>query len=97
MTALPPKTNPLRCLTGALIAGTLGMLLYRLTGAIAYVFATHAVSYHNQLVYSLAVAVRTLVVGLCTLATGVFGIIAVGLVALTLQLLWERWVQGEQA
>ncbi|BCX11145.1 MAG: hypothetical protein KatS3mg067_0083 [Thermosynechococcus sp.] len=97
MTLLPSKTNPLHCLTGALIAGTLGLLLYRLTGAIAYLFASHAVSTHNQLVYSLAVAVRTLVVGLCTLATGVFSIIALGLVALTLQLLWERWVQREQA
>ncbi|AHB88484.1 hypothetical protein NK55_05885 [Thermosynechococcus sp. NK55a] len=97
MTLLTSKTDPLRCLTGALIAGTLGILLYRLTGAIAYLLATHAVSPHNQLVYSLAVAVRTLVVGLCTLATGVFSIIALGLVALTLQLLWERWIQREQA
>ncbi|MFN3678973.1 DUF3082 domain-containing protein [Thermosynechococcus sp.] len=97
MTVLPPKTSPLRCLSGALIAGTLGMLLYQLTGAIAAIFATQAVSYHNQLVYGVAVAVRTLVVGLCTLAMGVFSIIAVGLVALALQLLWERWLQREQA
>ncbi len=91
-----PTPTPLRCLTGACIAGTLGLLLYRLTGTIAYSFASHAVSTHNQVIYSLTVAVRTLVVGLCTLGTGVFSIIGVGLVALSVQLLWQRWVQPSQ-
>lgn len=80
-----PKTTPLRCLTGALLAGTLGLLLYRLTSAIAYSFATHPMTSHNQLAYSLSVAIRTLVVGVCTLGTGVFSLIAVGLVGLALQ------------
>lgn len=88
--------TPVRCLTGACIAGTLGLLLYRLTAAIAHSFASHPVSTHNQLIYGLTVAVRTIVVGICTLGTGVFSIIGVGLVALSVQLLWQRWIQPSQ-
>lgn len=80
-----PKTTPLRCLTGAMLAGTLGLLLYRLTSAIAYAFAAHPMPSHNQIAYSISVAVRTLVVGMCSLGTGVFSLIAVGLVGLAIQ------------
>jgi len=82
-------TTPLRCFTGAFIAGSLGILLYRLTQAVAYSFATHPLHSHSQIAQSLSTAVRTLVVGLCTMATGVFSIAALGLLGLGIQILWQ--------
>lgn len=91
--AVKPQTSPLRCLSGALLAGSLGLLLYRLTQAIALSFATHPLHSENQLVQSITVAVRTLVVGLATMGTGIFSLSALGLIALAVQLLLQRWRQ----
>ncbi|MDS3861062.1 DUF3082 domain-containing protein [Thermosynechococcaceae cyanobacterium BACA0444] len=82
-------TTPLRCLTGALVAGTLGILLYRLTQAIAYSFTTHPLHSQSQIAQSLSVAIRTLVVGLSTMATGIFGLAALGLIGLGIQLMLQ--------
>jgi hypothetical protein len=79
--------SPLRTLSGSLIAGTLGVLMYRLTSAIALSFATHPYHGHSQISLSLSSATRTLVVGLSSLATGIFALAALGLVGLSLQLL----------
>jgi hypothetical protein len=43
---------------------------------------------------NIAIAVRTLVVGISTLATAVFSLVAVGLVALAIQLTVQRFTQG---
>lgn len=84
------QATPLKCVIGAFVAGSLALLLYRLTAAIAASFAAHPVTSHNQIAHSLSVAVRTLVVGMSTMATGIFSIAALGLVGLGIQLL----VQG---
>jgi hypothetical protein len=84
------KASPLRCFTGALIAGSLAMALYQLTAAIASSFASKPVPVGNMTTTNIAVAVRTLVVGMSTLATAVFGIAALGLVALGVQLLVKQ-------
>ncbi len=89
MAEVPTPTTPLRCLTGAFIAGTLGLLLYRLTQAIAYSFATHPLTSQSQIAQGLSVAVRTLVVGLCTMGTGIFSIAALGLIGLAIQILLQ--------
>ncbi len=86
MAETPTPASPLRCLTGALIAATLGILLYRLTQAIATSFAAHPFITESQIAQGLAVAVRTLVVGLSTMATGIFSLAALGLVGLAIQL-----------
>lgn len=82
--------NPLHCLTGAMVASIFAMLLYRLTSAIAASFAAHPLSVTNQTAASLSVAVRTLVVGMSTLATAVFALAALGLLGLGLQLIGQR-------
>ena len=89
-TPLEAPVTPLRALSGALLSGTLGILLYRLTQAIAQSFATHPFQSSNQIALNLSIAIRTLVVGLSTLATGIFAIAALGLVALAGQLLLKR-------
>lgn len=81
----PP--NPLRCLTGALISGGLANALYSLTAAIAQSFAAKPIHSDNVAVVNISSAVRTLVVGISALGTGIFGLVAIGLVALAIQIL----------
>ena len=81
--------SPLRSLTGALIAGTFALGLYKLTQAIATSFATKPLSSTNPLALSISAAVRTLVVGASTLATGIFAIAAFSLVLLALQVAFQ--------
>lgn len=82
--------SPLRCLVGALIAGGLAIALYFLTSSIAQAFAAKPIQSDNVLVWKITIAVRTLVVGISTLGTGVFGFISVGLVGLAIQILVQR-------
>jgi len=82
--------TPLRCLTGALISGGLASALYSLTVAIAQTFAAKPIHSDNVAVVNIASAVRTLVVGMSALGTGIFALVAVGLVALAIQLLIQK-------
>ncbi len=84
----PP--NPLNCLSGALISGGLATALYFLTTSIVQTFAAKPVHSNNLLVVNITAAVRTLVVGMSALATGIFGLVAIGLVALAIQLLVQK-------
>jgi hypothetical protein len=79
--ALP---SPLKCLSGALISGGIGLALYFLTSSIAHTFADKPLASTNATAVNIAIAVRTLVVGVSTLATFVFSFIAVGLVAVAI-------------
>ncbi|NJR58011.1 MAG: DUF3082 domain-containing protein [Cyanobacteria bacterium CRU_2_1] len=88
--AEPASPTPLRCFTGAFIAGGLGYALYLLTRSIAEVFANKPLPTGNYVATNIAVAVRTLVVGMSTLGTAIFGISAVGLIALGIQLLIKQ-------
>ncbi len=85
--ALP---GPLRCLSGSVVAGGLAIALYSLTSAIASNFASKPIQSPNFTVVNITVAVRTLVVGVSALATGIFGLIALGLAALAIQVLFTR-------
>jgi hypothetical protein len=87
-TQVPP--TPLRCITGAAMSGGLGYALYLLMISIATTFAKKPIHSDNQLVISLTSAVRTLVVGVVALGTGIFGIVTIGLLALAVQLLIQQ-------
>lgn len=77
--------TPLRCLISALMAGGLATGCYFLTAAIAQNFASKPLPSANVTAMNIAIAVRTLVVGVASLATFVFGFVAVGLVAFAIQ------------
>ncbi len=77
--------TPLRSSLGALIASGFAIALYRVTGSISQGFAQKPLHSDNALVVKISIAVRTLVVGLSTLATFIFAIVAVALVALAIQ------------
>jgi Protein of unknown function (DUF3082) len=87
LTTPAKKVTPLSCFTGAMLSGTLGLLIYRLTTAIAQSFAAHPAPTSQPLTYNLSVAVRTLVVGMTTLGAGIFTLAAVGLLGLGIKLL----------
>ncbi|MEC4815557.1 MAG: DUF3082 domain-containing protein [Scytonema sp. PMC 1069.18] len=82
--------TPVRCLTGAVISGGMAYALYSLMIAIATTFATKPIHSDNPIVVNISSAVRTLVVGVIALGTGIFGIVAIGLLALAVQLLFQQ-------
>ena len=93
----PAAENPLstkrilRAFTGTLMAGTIAMLCYKMLTAVATSFANKPVTSDNITVINLSAAVRTLVLGTITLATGVFAIAAIGLMLLGSQMIWQRF------
>ncbi|MBD1862308.1 MULTISPECIES: DUF3082 domain-containing protein [Trichocoleus] len=99
----PPKSNsaseaqalpgPFRCLSGALISGSLAFAGYKLTMSIATTFAAKPIHSDNATVLNIASAVRTLVVGVVALGAGVFGFAALGLLALGVQVAIQRFSQ----
>jgi len=89
------KPTPLRCLVGASISGSLGYALYLLTTSIAISFATKPIQSNNPFVINLSAAVRTLVVGVSTLATCLFAITTLGLILLAIQLVIQSFNKQE--
>jgi len=85
---IPP--TPLRCFVGSGIAGSLGWALYLLTSSIALTFATKPVMSDKAMVQRIASAVRTLVLGLASLGTFIFAFVAIGLILLGIQLLFQK-------
>ena len=85
--------GPVRCLTGALMSGGLAIALYSLTVAIARNFAAKPIHSDNPAVVNIASAVRTLVVGIAALGAGIFGVVAIGLVALAIQVSIQRIIK----
>jgi hypothetical protein len=77
--------SPLRCLTGAIVSGGMAIGLYSLTGKIAITFAAQPTGNRTTMAVNIAAAVKTLVLGSTALGTAVFGIIAVSLVGLAIQ------------
>jgi hypothetical protein len=82
--------TPLRCFTGAAIASGIATILYFLTQSIIQTFASKPLPTSNVTAVNISIAVRTLVMGLSTLATAIFAIAAVGLVALGIQLFIQQ-------
>lgn len=80
----------LRCFSGSALASGLGLLLYRMTLAIAETFANKPVTSDNVTVINLSAAVRTLVIGIVALGAAVFAIAALGLLLLGIQLIVQR-------
>ena len=89
-TTVPKNVSPWRCWLGTLISGSLAIALYLLTSSIAHTFAAKPIPSTNPLAMNIAVAVRTLVMGIAALGTGVFGLVALGLFALGIQILVQR-------
>ncbi len=85
------EITPLNALMGGIISGSLGVAAYKLMLAIAITYSQKPVTFTNPMAVNIASAVRTLVVGVVALAACLFGIVGLGLVALTIKLLIEKF------
>lgn len=93
-TELAPPAKILKCFSGSFVAGIIALLAYRLTISIATTFANKPIVSDNPTVMNLASAVRTLVVGMVALGSGVFGLAALGLFLLGIQLTVQRLLKA---
>ena len=87
-TRQPP--TPLRCILGAIVAGFIASLMWKLTNSIAISFASTPIDSPNMIVIRMSTAVRTLVVGMSSLGTGIFALAAFGLTGLAIQLILTK-------
>lgn len=82
-------------LLGAIIAGGLTYPLYQLTTAIISSYADQPLPDNNQTAAAIAVAVRTLVMGLSVLVTALFVFVAAGLLLLAMQTAIQ-WIKNKE-
>ena len=74
-----PRKGPLSFLTGALTSGLLAWFCLGLSGRVVGYYAEHPPHYDAQIAQSIATALKTLLVGMCFLATFSFAFIGIGL------------------
>jgi len=84
-----PRKGPLSFLSGSLTAGLLGWLCLGLSQRVVTHYALHPPSYSSAIAQSIATAMKTLIVGMCFLATFSFGFIALGLLLVFLRSLGQ--------
>ena len=84
------KITPIRCFTGSAISGGLGVASYLLTKSIVVTYTTMPIKFNNPMAVRIASTVRTLIMGLTILATFLFGMVAIGLIALGIKLIIEE-------
>jgi Protein of unknown function (DUF3082) len=93
--AAPPPPTPLRCLLGSIVSGGIAFLIWQLTQSIALSFARTPIVSDNRIVVRMSTAIRTLVVGMSAMGTGIFALACVGLFALGIQILFTKKPEEE--
>ena len=78
--------TPIRCISGAAVSGAIATALYFLSASIIDTFAHKPIHSHKVVTLNIAAAVRTLVMGMSIMATAIFAIATLGLLALAIQL-----------
>jgi hypothetical protein len=79
------QTSPLRCFVSSGIAGVIAFGAYSLLHSIMQTYGAKVITSHNPVVIDITTAVRTMVMGIVALGTGVFSLAAVGLFLLGIQ------------
>jgi hypothetical protein len=87
--------TPSRCFTGGILSGGMAFAMYKLVIAIATNFANKPLHSPNPLVLNISSLVRTAVVGVFMMGTGIFGIVTLGLFALGIQLFIQKFGSKE--
>ncbi|OAY84250.1 hypothetical protein ACMD2_05448 [Ananas comosus] len=80
-----PPPSPAQAFLGGIAAGVIALILYKFTTTIEAALNRQAIS-DNFSVRQITITIRTIVNGLCYLATFVFGINSIGLTLYSLQL-----------
>jgi hypothetical protein len=95
--AAPPSAEakgPASFLAGALTSALLGWLSLALSRRVVGYYLAHPPHYDSALAQSIATALKTLIVGMCFLATFSFGFIGLGLLLVFLRSLLPTARQG---
>lgn len=87
--AQPVPPTPLKNLIGAAIAALLAWGLYLITNNVAHKLALSPLRDAESLAAKIGAIVRTFLLAVGTGATMIFAVVAVGLVFLTIQQLWQ--------
>jgi len=75
-----PRKGPLSFLTGALTSGLLAWLALGLSRRVLAHYASHPPHFSSAIAQNIATAMKTLIVGMCFLASFSFAFIGLGLV-----------------
>ncbi|MDY6806388.1 MAG: DUF3082 domain-containing protein [Cyanobacteriota bacterium] len=84
------KVGPFQCMASSAIASGLAVAMYSLMHSIAETFAKKPIVSDNPFVVNISSLVRSLVVAIAALATCMCTIVAIGLMALAIQLIVQR-------
>ncbi len=82
-----------RCLTNAALFGAIAFGFYNMTQAIAHQFAAKPIHSDQYIVVQMSATVRTIVVGLMTMGTGVFSFLTFGLILLAIKLTFQKIIK----
>lgn len=82
--------TPTRCFSGGAISGALAIAAYLLTKSVVLTYAEVPITFNNPMAARIASTVRTLIMGITTMATFVFVMVTVGLFALGVQLIFKK-------
>ena len=74
-----PKKGPLSFLSGALTSSLFAWISYLVSRNVVVYFTIHTNNYNSPIAQSVASGFKTLVIGMCFLATFTFGFIGLGL------------------
>lgn len=84
------KITPMRCFSGSAISGVLGFAAYLLTKSVIVTYTTMPIKFNNPMAIRIATTVRTLMMGLTIMATFLFGMVTIGLIALGIKLILDE-------
>ena len=83
------KKGPLSFLSGALTSGLFAWLSFALSQRMVLYFTIHSPHYSSPIAQSVASGFKTLVIGMCFLATFTFGFIGLGLALVFIRSLFD--------
>ncbi|KAF8656286.1 hypothetical protein HU200_060761 [Digitaria exilis] len=100
VSALPVETekppSPIQALLGGIAAGVIAVILYKFSTTIEAALNRQTIS-DSFSVRQITITIRTIITGLCYLATSVFGINAVGLILYSLQLTFQSIMDDDSS
>ena len=93
--AVRPRKGPLSFLSGSLTSFGFGWLALQLSGRVVAYYGDHPPHYEARFAQSIAVFMKTLIVGMTFLATFTFAFVGLGLFLTFIRSLMPGWQQAE--
>lgn len=92
-----PRKGPLSFLSGSVTSFGFGWLALQLSNRVVGYYAAHPPHYDARFAQSIAVFMKTLMVGMCFLATFTFAFVGLGLLLTFFRSLMPGWQPAEDA